>query len=75
MAQGNIEEWLQNLEVEMQRSVRRECRKPGVVVSACGCLHFMSVCCLKYVSLFEDAVLTYVFHDFATISLCDSCFA
>ncbi|CAE7756669.1 ODA2, partial [Symbiodinium necroappetens] len=33
MAQGNIEEWLQNLEAEMQRSVRRECR---LAAGECG---------------------------------------
>eukprot|EP00439_Symbiodinium_sp_Y106_P021759 s5173_g2.t1 len=33
MAQGNIEDWLQNLEAEMQRSVRRECR---LAAGECG---------------------------------------
>eukprot|EP00435_Cladocopium_sp_Y103_P012255 s4673_g3.t1 len=32
-AHGNIEEWLQNLETEMQRSVRRDCRKAA---NECG---------------------------------------
>ena len=32
---GNIEEWLGNLESEMQRSVRRECRVAATGVGSC----------------------------------------
>ena len=49
-AHGNIEEWLQNLETEMQRSVRRDCRKAANECGNVGGGQSMEVFADKYIA-------------------------